>query len=104
MNETLNSIEEYHSFLNKGKISEDIELFLDNYAVNNILPLHQEIKDILDDKTQNLMFEYFGKNSENFKKVYSSENIESKLNEIYILFKDRYFGNITESLKKYGTI
>lgn len=27
LNETLNSIEEYHAFLNKGKISEDIELF-----------------------------------------------------------------------------
>ena len=104
LNETLNSIEEYHTFLNEGKISEDIELFLDNYAVNNILPLHQEIKDILDDKTQNLMFKYFDKNSEKFKKAYSSENIESKLNEIYILFKDRYFRNITESLKNYGTI
>ena len=104
LNETLNSIEEYHAFLNKGKISEDIELFLDNYAVNNILPLHQEIKDIMDDKTPNLMFENLDKNSGNFIKAYSSENIESKLDGIYILFKDQYFENITESLKKYGTI
>lgn len=72
--------------------------------MNNILPLHQEIKDIMDDKTPNLMFENLDKNSGNFIKAYSSENIESKLDEIYILFKDQYFENITESLKKYGTI
>ena len=103
LNETLNSLKEYQTFLDNSKISEDIEIFLNNYAVNNILPLHQEIKDILDDKTQNLMSEYLDKNSENFKKAYSSENIESKLNEIDILFKDSYFNKLSESLLNYET-
>jgi len=102
LNDTLNSIEEYKEHFEGIKISKDIQDFLDNFASKNILSYHQEIKNILDDKTKNLLIESLSKYSDNFKSAYLSENIESRFNEIINLFKNSSFDIINKSLKKYG--
>ena len=104
LNDTYNSIEEYKEYFRSFKISKDIEDFLDNYVEKNILSCHQEIKNILDDKTKNLILDYLSKNSDNFKKAYLSGNIESNFNEIINLFQKSFFDVLNYSIKKYGTI
>ena len=104
LNDTLNSIEEYQEYFESFKISKEIYDFLDNYVEKNILSYHQEIKNILDERTKNLLLDYLSKNSENFKKAYLSGNIESNFNETTNLFKKSFFDVINAALKKYGTI
>jgi len=104
LNDTLNSIEEYNEYFESFKIPKDIYDFLDNYVEKNILSCHQEIKNILDERTKNLLLDYLSKNSENFKKAYLSGNIESNFNETTNLFKKSFFDVINGALKKYGTI
>ena len=103
INDTLNLVEEIQVYFKSFKISKEIEDFLDNFAEKNIISLHKEIKKIFDDDTKYLILDNLQINSENYTKAYLSENIESKLNQTFILFKDSFFYKINESLYKYGT-
>ena len=102
INDTLNLVEEIQKHFDSFKISKEIEDFLNNFAEKKILSLHQGIKNIFDDKTKYIL-DNLNKNSENYKQSYLSENIESKLNQAYMLFKDSYFDKMNETLNKYGT-
>ena len=102
INDTLKLVEKIKTYFDSFKISTEIEEFLDNFAEKKILPLHQEIKTVLDDKTKYLILDNLNLNSENYTKAYLSENIESKLNQTYILFRDKFFDKMNESLYEYG--
>ena len=103
INDTLNLVEEIKKHFDSFKISKEIEDFLNNFAETKILSLHQEIKNIFNNAIKYLILDNLNKNSEDYKKAYLSENIESKLNQAYILFKDSFFDKMNESLNKYGT-
>ena len=103
INDALSLVEEIQTYFNSFKISTEIEEFLDNFAEKKILSLHQEIKNILDDQTKYLVLDNLNINAENYTKAYLSESIESKLNQIFILFKESFFNKMNESLYKYGT-
>jgi hypothetical protein len=102
LNDTLKLVDEIKTYFDSFKISTEIEEFLDNFAEKNILSLHKEIKNILDDKTKYLILDYLNINSENYTKAYLSENIESKLNQTFILFREKFFDKMNESLYEYG--
>ena len=104
LNDTLEAIENYKSHFKSVEISENIKNFLDTYVESNILPKHQEIKNILDSKTKNLVIDYLNKNSEDFKKSFNFERIGLQLNNTDHLFKNEYFDIIIQSLKEYGVI
>ena len=104
LNDTLEAIDKYKSNFESFSIPQDIKNFLDNYVSSNILSVHQEIKTILDEKTKNLILNYLNISSEDFKKAYAFENIESKLNDINSLFKNQYFDKMIQYLKEYGII
>jgi hypothetical protein len=100
INDTLNVIEEIHKHFDSFKISKELEDFLNNFAEKKILSLHQEIANIFNDA---IKYDNLNKNYEDYRKTYLSENIESKINQVYILLKNSYFDKMNESLNNYGT-
>lgn len=55
LNNTLKALDDYKNNFETFKISDEIKIFLKNYVEEIILPQHQDIKKILDDKTKNLV-------------------------------------------------
>ena len=104
LNDRLKAIENYISHFTSFAIPQDFKNFLDNFVENNILSHHKEIKNILDDKTKNLILDYLNISSSNFKQAYIFENMESQLNDTNDLFKNQYFDKMIQFLKEYGII
>ena len=104
LNDTLKAIENYNSHFASFAIPQDFKNYLDNFVDNNILSHHQEIKDILDDKTKNIILDYLNITSGNFRQAYIFKNMESQLNDTNDLFKNQYFDKMIQYLKEYGTI
>ena len=104
LNDILEAIENYKSHFKSFEISENIKNFLNTYVESNILSKHQEIKNILENETKNLVIDNLNTNSEDFKKSFNFERIGLQLNNTDHLLKNEFFDRIIQSLKEYGVI
>ena len=104
LNKTLQAIEDYNFHFDSFKISNNVKAFLNDYIERNIISNHNQIKDILDERTKNLIWQYLNSSIEDFKNSYIYDTFESKLNEINNLLKGSYFDKIKDSVKSYGAI
>ena len=82
LNETLKAVKLYNNQFDTFKISDEIQIYLDNFGKDIIYPYFENIKNILDDVTKELIMSNLEKNSEEFEKEYSLEIFENKANEI----------------------
>ena len=103
LNNTLKAVNEYSSHFNTFKISNDIIQFLDNYGKDIIYPKYQGIKNKIDENTKDLVIKNLEKNSDDFKKEYSIEKFENKIQEINVNLTNS-FNQLNNTLRKYGTI
>ena len=103
LNNTLKSIEAYNLHFNSFIIPDRVKKFLEQYILNTITPKFEEIDNILNAATKDLIINNLETNSENFKNSYNYEEFESKNKEINANLTNS-FNKINESLKSYGTI
>ena len=102
LNDTLKSVQLYNNhFTSTFRISYDIQKYLDDFSKDIIFKKYEEIKDILDAETKNLIRENLNKYSEEFEKEYSIEVFENKTKEINQNLSI-YFDDMNKTLKKYG--
>ena len=104
INNTLQSIKDYNLHFDSFKISNNVKTFLNEFIEKNIITNHKPIKDILDERTKNLIWQYLNSSIEDFKNSYIYETFETKLNETNNLLKDSYFDKIKDSIKSYGAV
>ena len=104
INNTFNSINDYNLYFNSFQIPEETKLLLYNYSKKNILPHYEEIKNILDEYTKDIVIQNLDININNFKKDYSLNNFEITSNNISSYLKNTYFNIINKYLKSYGAI
>ena len=103
LNDTLKSVQLYNNhFTSTFMISYDIQKYLDNFSKDIIFKKYEDIKDILDAATKNLIRENLKKHSEEFEKEYSIEVFENKTKEINQSLSI-HFDDMNKTLKKYGT-
>ena len=102
LNNTLKAVELYKNHFNTFKISSEIKIYLDNYGKDIIYPKYENIKDILDTATKEIIIENLNKKAYEFEKEYSIENFENKTNQINIELNN-YFDNLNNSLKNYAS-
>ena len=103
LNNTLKSVETYNLHFNSFNIPDNVILFLEHYISNTISPKYEEINNILNTATKELIINNLEINSENFKNSYNQEEFESK-NKIINANLTNTFNKINESLKSYGAI
>ena len=67
-NNLINIIDEYYIYNNNFKISDEVQLLLNNYCKNKILPYYNEFKSILDISTKNITIQNIETNIQKNKK------------------------------------
>ena len=102
LNETLKAVKLYNNQFDTFKISDEIQIYLDNFGKDIIYPYFENIKSILDDVTKELIMSNLEKNSEEFEKEYSLEIFENKANEINLNLTS-HFNEMNTSLKNYAS-
>ena len=103
LNSTLKAVESYNLHFNSFNIPDKVKKFLEEYISNIISPKYEEINNILNDATKELIEKNLEINSENFKNSYNFEEFESKNNEIIVNLTNS-FDKINASLSSYGKI
>ena len=103
LNNTLTAIEAYNLHFNSFNIPGRVKIFLEQYISNTISPKYEEINNILNAATKDLIINNLETNSENFINSYNYEEFESKAKEINTNLTN-IFNKINESLKSYGTM
>ena len=103
LNDTNNIIEEYNSYFNSFKISEEVIKFLDNFAEDLLIPKYLPIKELLDKRTQELIINNLEKLSEEYKAEYSVENFKQEVLNMTKNFTS-YFTQFTKVINKYDSI
>ena len=104
-NKLINVIEEYYIYNNNFEISDEVQLLLNNYCKNKILPYYNEFKSILDISTKNITIQNMENNIQKIKNKYIFNDFDTKSNVIRNNFKNSYFNNITDYLEhSYGSI
>ena len=103
LNNTLKAIEAYNLHFKSFNIPDRVKKFLDQYISNTISPKYEEINNILNTATKDLIMNNLETNSENFKNSYKYDEFESKNKEITNNLTN-IFNKINESLKSYGAI
>ena len=103
LNNTIKAIKLYkYHFNNTFKVQNEIQQFLDDFGKDIILPKFQEIKDLLDKETKELIRNNLIKYSKEYEKEYSIETFENKTKEINLNLTN-YFDDLNNTLKKYGS-
>ena len=103
LNNTVRAVEAYKSHNETFKIPKDVKIYLDDFGKDVIYPKYQNIKNMLDEITKEIIIDNLYKNSEEFKKKYQIEIFENKINEINNNMTEN-FKEMNESLKKYGAL
>ena len=101
LNNTLKAIKLYNSQLESFKIPIEIVEYLNNFGQEIIYDKFKEIKDLLDNETKELIMNNLNNNIEEYKKKYSFELFENKVNEINNIFSNT-FNEINNSFNNYG--
>jgi hypothetical protein len=101
LNNTLKAAEAYNLHLNSFNIPDNVKKFLEQYIVNAISPKYEEIKNILNTATKDIIKNNLEKNSEKFINSLNDEEFESKNKEINNNLTN-IFNKIDKSLKAYG--
>ena len=101
LNNTVKAINSYNSHFNSFKLSNEIMTFLDSFGTNIIFPKYKDIKEMLDNRTEEVIFKNLEINSQDFIKVYNYKIFNKKASEIdnnlTYIFKD-----MNKSLNNYG--
>ena len=97
LNNTLKAIEAYNLHFNSFNIPDSVKKFLAQYISNTISPKYEEINNILNTATKDLIINNLETNSENFKNSYNYDEFESKNQEINDNLTNS-FNKINESL------
>ena len=103
LNNTLKAAEAYNLHLKSFNIPDNVKIFLEKYILNEISPKYEEIKNILNFATKDLIKNNLDKNSEKFLNSLNNEEFESKNKEINNNLTN-IFNKIDGSLKAYGAI
>ena len=99
----VNAVDNYNTHFNSFTLPDEVINYLNNYVFNEIKPKYEEIKNIIDIATKDLILSNLDQNSLFFMESYSLEKFESKNQEANYNLTGTY-NNITESLKSYGLI
>ena len=101
LNNTVKAINSYNSHFNSFKLSNEIMTFLDSFGTNIIFPKYKDIKEMLDNRTEEVILKNLEINSQDFIKVYNYKIFNKKASEIdnnlTYIFKD-----MNKSLNNYG--
>ena len=103
LNNTLKAIEAYNLHFNSFIIPDKVKKFLEQYISNEIIPKYEEINNIINAASKDLIKNNLETNSEKFKNSYNYEEFESKSEEIKANLTNR-FNKINETIKSYGAI
>ena len=104
-NKLINVIDEYYIYNKNFEISDEVQLLLNNYCKNKIVPYYNEFKSILDISTKNITIQNMENNIQKIKNKYIFNDFDTKSNVIRNNFKNSYFNNITDYLEhSYGSI
>ena len=103
INNTKLAIEEYNSHLNTFKISEEVLTFLDNFGYDYIVTKYNDINDLLNENTKELILNKLETLSNEFRGTYSIDNFNEEINKINKNLSS-CFNNFEKMLNKYGTI
>ena len=79
LNNVTNAINAYNTHFDTFKIPSEVINYLNNYVFNEIKPKYEEIQNIIDNSTKDLIISNLEKNSLIFKNTYAIQNYESKL-------------------------
>ena len=103
LNDTLKAVQLYNYHFNSTfRIAYEIQKYLDDFSKDIIYSKYEDIKNLLDTATKDLIRDNLIKYSNEFEKEYSIEVFEKKSNEINQNLSI-YFDDMNKTLKKYGT-
>ena len=101
LNNTVRAVEAYNYQFNTFKISNDVYNYLNTFGEKIILPIYQNLKELLEDATIDIIVANLNKNSEVFEKEYSIDKFDNKTNEINNNLT-HYINEMNTSIKNYG--
>ena len=101
INSTLEGIDNYNNHFNEFKISENIKQFLLSYGENFIKPLYENIINLINNATKNIIFENLDKNSYNYEKNLNISLFNSKVNESQSFLNESYINYINNQINLY---
>ena len=101
INNTLDSINQYNSILNKFKIPEELVKYLNTFGGNNIKPIYDEFKKRLDEISNNQIILNFEKNSNNFENLFNKDEFIKISNSTLLNLKENYIDNILNYTNNY---
>ena len=96
LNKTIKVIEEYNSHFTNVNLPEEVITFLNNFGEDIIASKYKNIKDLLDKRTEELIFNNLEKLSNEFIEEYSFDNFKNMVDQ-----SDR---NLSLSINKINTI
>ena len=103
LNSTIIATEEYNKHFSTFKISDDVYDFLYNFGEKILIPKYREIKELLDEKTAELVMNNLDTLSKEFRNEYSSDNFTSEIKEINDNFSS-YIDLFNKEMQDYGYI
>jgi len=103
LNNTLKAVEAYNLHLNTFNIPDSVKKFLEQYILNSISPKYEDIKNIFNTATKDIIMNNLEKNCEEFINSFNYEEFESKNKEI-IKNLTNIINIINDSLYSYGAI
>ena len=103
LNNTLKAVEAYNLHFKSFNIPDSVKKFLEQYIKNTISPKYEEMNNILNAATKDIIMNNLETNSEKFIESYNSDEFESKSKGINDNLTNS-FNTINESLKSYGAI
>jgi len=101
LNNTINAIAEYNK--HNYSISEEVNMFLINFGENMIEPKYKNIKELLDKRTEELIFNNLEKLSNEFITQYSFNNFEAIVDQSNKNLSSS-INSINTIINKYGSI
>ena len=103
LNKTKTAVDDYNAHFTTFKISEEVINFLDNYGNDVLAPKYRQIKDLLDQKTAELVVNNLETLSNAFREDYSIETFQEEVKKININFTT-YINQFKTILNRYGSI
>ena len=101
INNILELINDYNSFLKDFKIPDELVHFFNDFGTNNIKPIYDEFKKKLDKIVNNDQKIIYENNVENYEKSININKFLKVANETFLSIKDNYINNMTNNLNNY---
>ena len=102
INNTLHSINAYKEHFDKFEIPEELFNYLNNYGKNVIQPSYDNLENLLNKATKDLIFTNLESNSKEYENSYKNKEFNNLINETYSSIKLNYIKKINDSIYSYG--